>query len=67
MGTREQLYHFDKRCLEGFFNIKPGPWVEFWSGALQLWDYCEGLRKVIPVDTFREFTVWHMTDTKLGE
>lgn len=35
------------------------------SGALQLWDHCKGLQKVIPVDMFRDFTVWHMTDTKL--
>ena len=31
MGTREQLYHFDKRCDNGFFNIEPTAWVEFWS------------------------------------
>jgi len=65
MATREQVMHFDNRCDSGFFRITPGPWVEFWSGALQLWDYCQYLQKVIPIDTFRDFTVWHMTDTKL--
>eukprot|EP00952_Eustigmatos_sp_NYUAD-ZCMA_P008527 35508-Eustigmatos_ZCMA.PRE.1 len=35
-----------------------GPWVEFWSGALQIWDYCEGVHKVIPIGSFRGFCVW---------
>ena len=70
MATREQLYHFDMRCVDGFFNIKSvegADWVEYWSGGLQLWDgeYCQGLKKVIPVSNFRNFTVWHMTDSKL--
>lgn len=40
-------------------------WVEWWSGALQLWQDCDGLAKAMPVATFRNLTVWHMTDTKL--
>ncbi len=40
-------------------------WVEWWSGALQLWQDCGGLTKAMPVSTFRNLTVWHMTDTKL--
>lgn len=35
------------------------------TGCLQMWQGCKGIEKVIPVSTFREFTVWHMTDTKL--
>lgn len=55
------------RCKGRFFNIDEANaiWVEWWSGALQLWQDCEGLAKAMPVSTFRNLTVWHMTDTKL--
>jgi hypothetical protein len=61
------VYHLDDRCKGKFFSIDEAHavWVEWWSGALQLWDDCDGLTKVLPVSTFRNLTVWHMTDTKL--
>lgn len=44
----------------------------FLAFSLQLYDspaYCEGLRKVLPLDDanggFESLTVWHMTDSKL--
>jgi hypothetical protein len=65
------MYNLDARCDGGFFaltNPDDATWVEYWSGALQLWDspqYCGGLKKGMPVSFFRNLTVWHMTDTKL--
>ncbi len=39
MGTREQVHHLDGRCNSGWFTIdeEQAVWVEWWSGALQLW------------------------------
>jgi hypothetical protein len=64
------MYNLDARCVGGWFNItnEDASWVEFWSGALQLWDspdHCRGLRKGMPIAFFRELVVWHQTDTKL--
>lgn len=65
------MYNLDARCAGGWFNLTDpddASWVEFWSGALQLWDspeHCGGLRKAMPVSFFRDLMVWHMTDTKL--
>jgi hypothetical protein len=39
MATREQVHHLDQRCDSKWFNIneEEAIWVEWWSGALQLW------------------------------
>ncbi len=66
-----QMYNLDSRCQGGWFTLASpddASWVEFWSGALQLWDapeHCRGLRKGLPVAFIRALMVWHMTDTKL--
>ena len=64
MATRQDVLYFNTSCNERFFPPWGPGWVEFFSGGLQIYEQCQ-MRKVLPLDEFELFTLYHMTDNKL--